>query len=417
MAVSNYFPPEVNAPAVRTAEHAQEWTRSGCSVQVLTAVPNFPDGNLFTGYRNRLTFESAGEVAVARVPMYIAPNRGTIRRTLSYLSFMTSAAWHGPRRLARPDVVMATSPQFFAALGGWWVARRFRVPFVLEVRDLWPDSVVAVGAMEDSVLIKAFRRLESWLYRQADHIVVVTDAFEEDLVAKGVPRSKISVIKNGVDLGTFPVEVLERREQVRADLGVGGDALVASYIGTLGMAHRAQIMLDAAELAAASRSPSDASLRFLLVGTGAERPAIEAHLRERDPGNVILLDRQPRQRALELLAASDVSVVHLKDSPLFRSVIPSKVFEAMALARPIALGVDGEVRQIVEAAGAGSFFRPEDPQALLDTVRRLRDHPEERRRQGDAGRAHVAAHFDRRTLARDYLDIFEQVISKAGSTR
>lgn len=409
--ISNYFPPEVNAPATRTAEHTRIWSGGGTDVQVLTSAPNFPEGAVFDGFENRLTRDRDGGVEVLRVPMYISPNRGTVRRTLSYLSFMVSAAWHGPRRLRRPDVVVATSPQFFAAFAGWWVARAFRVPFVLEVRDLWPDSIVAVGAFEESLLIRFFRRLERWVYDKAHHIVVVTDSFVGDLEAKGIPSEKISVVKNGVDLEAFPIELLDSRDEVREKLGLS-DRFVASYIGTLGMAHRADIILDAAELAAASDDPEDRRLAFLLVGTGAQREEIEARLAEAGLDNVVLLDKQPRAEALALLAASDVSLVHLRAAELFQTVIPSKIFEAMAFGRPIVLGVDGEARRIVEGAGAGRFAPPENPTEMLAAVRSLRDDASLWSDMSEAGRRLVATSYDRRQLAERYVAILQGVAAR-----
>lgn len=406
--VSNHYPPEVNAPATRLAEHTRVWAADGHGVDVLTAVPNFPEGKVYEGYRNRWTVEERGGATVHRVPVYLAPNRGTVRRGLAYLSFLVSAVGHARRIRSSPDVVVATSPQLLAGLAGWRVARRFGVRFVLEVRDLWPDSVVAVGALKDGPVVGLLRWLERFLYRRADHVVVVTDAFVEELVARGVPREKISVVKNGVDLSELPVPSTEERGRLRRELGLE-DRFVASYVGTLGMAHRADVLLDAAELAATSEAPADDRLAFLLAGGGAQRDALVDRLRERDPGNVLLLEKRPRERALELVAASDVSVVHLRASELFTTVIPSKMFEAMALGRPVVLGVDGEAREIVEASGAGSFVRPEDPEALLRAVRRLRDDPGLRTRQGAAGPAFVREHFDRRVLARRYTGILRAV--------
>lgn len=413
--VSNHYPPEVNAPATRLAEHARVWASDGHDVDVLTAVPNFPEGRVYAGYGNRWTVERRGEATVHRVPVYLAPNRGVVRRGLAYLSFMASALRYGRRLASDPDVVVATSPQLLAGVAGWRLARRFRVPFVLEVRDLWPDSVVAVGALRDGVVVGALRRLERFLYRMADHIVVVTDTFVDELNTRGVPRERISVVKNGVDVSSLPIPSSEGREGIRRELGIG-DRFVASYVGTLGMAHGADVLLDAAEIAASSKDAADRRLTFLLAGEGSERSTLEARLRDHDPGNVLLLEKQPRERALELVAASDVSIVHLRGSELFRTVLPSKMFEAMALGRPLVLGVDGEARSVLEAAGAGIHVRPEEPGEIVEALRRLRDDGELRERLGAGGPPFVRRHFDRRDLARRYAQILEAVVagSRAG---
>ena len=398
--VSNYFPPEVNAPANRLSEHARVWVQREREVEVLTAVPNFPEGRIYDGYRNRLTRETVDGIETLRVPMYVAPNQGTVRRTLSYLSFMISAAWFAGKVRRRPEVVVATSPQFFAALGGWQVARRFQVPFVLEIRDLWPDSIVAVGALPDSPLIRLFRRLERFVYRKADHIVVVTESFRDKLIADGVPPEKLSVVRNGVDLGSVQCPSSESLKTRRRELGLQ-DRFVASYVGTMGMAHRADVLLDAAERCV------DENIVFVLAGAGAEVDRIRE--RGRDLSNVLVLPKLPRREALDIVALSDVSVVHLRRSPLFRTVIPSKMFEAMAMGTPVLLGVEGEAREILEEAGGGLAFEPEDPDALLRCIERLKANPELQIQLAAAGVRHVAQHFDRRVLAERYLEILDRV--------
>ena len=333
--VSNYFPPEVNAPATRLMEHARVWVEEGHTVDVLTSVPNFPEGEVYDGYDNTLTREMHDGIRVTRVPMYVSANEGVVKRTASYLSYMASAVWYA-RQLPTPDVVVATSPQFFAACGGALIARQKDVPFVMEVRDLWPESVVAVGAMERNALIRAFERLERFLYEQSDHIVVVTDAFKRAIQEKGVPGAKISVIKNGVDLSQWNQPLDEARlEALRAEHDLEGK-FVASYIGTIGMAHRADVLLEAAQQC------DDPDVVFMIVGTGAQREALEARQAELQLPNVRLVDKVPKETVPYLLALTDASVVHLKKSPLFKTVIPSKIFEAMATRTPIVLGVEGE---------------------------------------------------------------------------
>ena len=208
--LSNYLPPEVNAPATRLHEHARQWVADGHTVDVLTSVPNFPEGEVYEGYENRLTEEERDGIRVTRVPMCVSPNEGVIQRVLSYLSFMLSACWYAGR-LPTPDVLVATSPQFFAALAGYVVAWRKDVPFVLEIRDLWPESIVAVGAMSRNVIIRFLEWVERVLYREAEHIVVVTDSFEEAIAEKDIARNKISVIKNGIETAWWDEPLDEER--------------------------------------------------------------------------------------------------------------------------------------------------------------------------------------------------------------
>ena len=404
--VSNYFPPEVNAPATRLHEHARQWVEDGHTVDVLTSVPNFPEGEVYDGYENRLTEEERDGIRATRVPMYVSPNEGVIQRTLSYVSFMLSACWYAGR-MPTPDVVVATSPQFFAALAGFWVSWRKDVPFVLEIRDLWPESVVAVGAMDRNLIIRFFEWVERFLYRKADHIVVVTDAFKEAIAEKGIAPDKISVIKNGIETGWWEQSLDESR---LADLRQKHDLegkFVASYIGTIGMAHRAEVLLEAA------RRCDDPDIVFMVVGTGAKRDELAARQAEEQVDNFRLVDKVPKETVPYLLALSNASVVHLRDNPLFETVIPSKIFEAMATRTPIVLGVRGESRQIIEEGEAGIPIPPEDPGALVEAVRRLKENPELHEAMADNAYEHVQAHYDRKGLARDYAALLEQVAEGA----
>jgi glycosyltransferase involved in cell wall biosynthesis len=403
--LSNYFPPEVNAPATRLQEHAQQWTADGHEVSVLTSVPNFPEGEVYEGYENELTEEERSGVRAVRVPMYVSANEGVLRRVLSYVSFMLSACWYASR-IRTPDVLVATSPQFFAALAGWWIAWRKDVPFVLEIRDLWPESVVAVGAMSRNVIIRFFEWVERRLYRSADHIVSVTESFEETIAEKGISRDKITVIKNGVDVDAWEQSLDDARlAQLRQEHDLQG-AFVASYIGTIGMAHRADVLLEAAQY---SRDPE---IVFMVVGTGARREALEKKAERMQVDNFRLVDKVPKEMVPYLLALSDVSVVHLRDDPLFETVIPSKLFEAMVTGTPVVLGLRGEARDLIEGAGAGIAVPPEAPDELASAVRWLKEHPELHAQMAENGYQSVRAHYDRTTLARKYAALLGEMAAE-----
>lgn len=409
--VTNYFPPEVNAPATRIYEHARHWVDDGHKVEVITSVPNFPEGAVYEGYQNRYSEEDHEGIEVMRVPMYVAENKGSLKRTLSYISFMLSAFWYSRRVRQRPDVIAATSPQFFAAIGGYLMAQMMRVPFVLEVRDLWPESIVAVGAARRNWVIGLFERIELFLYRHSSHIVVVTEAFKRYIEAKGIPSSRITVLKNGFNLDALETAPEpETLSEIRQEFDLDGKFIV-SYIGTIGMAHGVDVLLEAA------RRSSDPDVMYVVVGTGAERAKLEAMQNQLKLRNFRMIEKQPRERVPYLLAISDVSVVHLKRSPLFKTVIPSKIFEAMAMKRPIILGVEGETRDIIEEAGAGICIRPEDPDALNEAVQRLKNDAAMHRSMGENGCDYVHRNHDRRVLARKYWRLLEDVATGSAGRR
>lgn len=411
--LSNNFPPEVNALATRTWEHARVWAADGGRIEILAGPPHFPEGRVYDGYRNRLTQARIDGVDVLRVPMYVAANAGFVRRTLSYLSYGASALLFAGRGRGRPSVVASSSPQLFAGLAGRLVAWRFRAPFVLEVRDLWPESIVDVGAMRRGCAVVLLERLESFLYRSADHVVVVSPAFRPHIESCGVPSERISVLPNGIEAewleagdSTPDPALTDTVSGLRADLGLGG-RFVASYIGTVGLAHGLEVVLDAAR-----RCP-DPDVSFLVVGAGARWQALHDAAAAEGLENLLVLEKQPRDRIKLFYALSDVSIVHLKDRPAFRKVIPSKMFESMAMRRPIVLGVGGQAREILERAEAGIAVRSDDADELLDAVLRLKADPALRERLGAAGAAYVREHYDRREIARRYWQLLQGVAARA----
>lgn len=391
--LTDNFPPETNAPASRTHEHTRRWAASGHDVTVVTGVPNFPSGKIHAGYRNRLwQTETIDGVRVVRVWTYVTANEGVLKRTLDYLSFMLAAVVAG-LLLPRPDVVVATSPQFFTAVAGCVLGIARRRPFVFELRDLWPDSISAVGAMQDGVPLRLLRRLEYWLYRRAALVVSVTHSFRQILMQNGIDGSKIVVVRNGVDPSAFtpgprPVE-LERR------LGLQ-DKFVAAYVGTIGMAHGLGTILDAAT-ALQDRGRED--IAFVLVGTGAEHAKLAAEAVSRRLGNVHFVGAVSKAEVKDYWRLCDVALVLLRDLPLFEHVIPSKIFEAWGTARPVVLGVRGESADIVRAAQGGIVIAPESAAELVQALESLADRPETARGSGRRGRAHAEREFDRAELA------------------
>ena len=401
--VTDNFPPESNAPATRQYEHARHWVRAGQRVTVLTCAPNFPEGKVYPGYNNRWRqIEELDGIRVVRLKTFMAENKGTLLRTLDYASFMAASVAGGVLE-AKPDVVLASSPQFFAAVGGWQLARAQRVPFVFEVRDLWPASIVAVGALRDSPIIAALERLELHLYDRASAVVVVTEAFREDIVRRGVPDHKLHVVPNGVDVDAAQGE---RDAALCREHGLDGK-FVVGYVGTHGMAHGLDRVLDAAELL---RDIPD--VVFILAGGGAERSRLEERVTRAALDNVRMIPRQPKARVPALLRACDVTLIPLRNEPVFATVVPSKLFEAMAYGVPILMSVpDGEATALLRSAGCGECLPPEDPLALATAVRRLRSAPELLARYRARGLA-AAPRYSRRKQAERLLEILQGVAGR-----
>lgn len=401
--LSHYYPPEVNAPASRTSEHCRAWAKAGHEVTVVTCAPNHPAGRIYPGYRNRLhQSETIDGVRVIRLWTFIAANEGFFLRTLNYLSYLLAVTLAAPR-LPNTDVIVSTTPQFFCGLAGLAVRLFKHAPWVLEVRDLWPESIVTVGAMRKGVLVRLLERLEASAYARADAVVSVTDSFVSHIAERRGTRNGIAVIKNGVDLDLFKEPASQ--EEAKRRFGLEG-RFVAAYVGTHGLAHGLDTLLEAAV-----RLRNDKRIVFLFVGDGAERTRLQEEKARRDLANVVMLGQQPKEAMPDIWTASDASLIHLVRSDLFRKVIPSKMFEAMAMRRPIVLGVEGEARSLLDAAGAGIAVTPDSAEELAAAVVRLADDPALASRLGGNGRDYVRAHFDRRSLAASYVKVLESAVA------
>jgi glycosyltransferase involved in cell wall biosynthesis len=396
-----YFPPEIGAPSARIYEHAREWVEQGHDVTVLTGFPNHPTGVIPPPYRGKLfqREETAG-IRVWRTWLWATPNAGFVRRTLSYISFMLSAILAASVRRVPCDVVVATSPQFFVGIAGWIVARIKRKPYVLEIRDLWPEGIVSVGLLRaESPVTRFLERIELFLYRAADRVVTVTDGARDDIVRRGIDAAKVMTVRNGADLGLFSPGPPDR--ELRQELGLGKRFCVC-YVGTHGMTQGLSTALAAAQQL---RARDD--VHFLFVGEGAEKQKLIAEAREKELPNVSFVDPQPKQMIPRYLRAADACLVCLRRHKLFEGTIPSKLFEAMASGRPVLLGVQGEAAMILGEAAAGIPFEPENAGALADAVVRLVDDPGLAHRLGASGASYVRSHFDRRALAQRFLGILE----------
>lgn len=403
--LTDNFPPEGNAPATRTYEHSREWVKQGHEVTVITCAPNFPEGVLFEGYRNKwYQREVVDGINVVRVKTYITANEGFAKRILDYISFGFMGGLVGLFQ-KRPDVIVSTSPQFFCACGAWVLSVCRWKPWVFELRDIWPASITAVGAMQKSAVIRFLEKLELFLYRRADRIVSVTNSFKTELVERGIDGSKIDVVVNGVDLAQYQ-PVAEKDRSLAGQYGLQGK-FVVGYIGTHGMAHALDKVLDAAD-----KLQGNDEIRFLFTGGGAERANLEAQARERKLTNVVMMPRQPKEMMPAVWSLCDISLISLRDTPLFTKVIPSKIFESMGMGLPMIIACpEGEATGIIRDTRSGMVVPPEDPDALAACVG---DLYADRVRLGELAKAsgNSAQAFDRSRQAGLMLESLQSVLAK-----
>tara|TARA_R110000868_G_scaffold335805_2_gene596680 strand:- start:1599 stop:2804 length:1206 start_codon:yes stop_codon:yes gene_type:complete len=389
--LTDNFPPEVNAPATRTFEHCVEWVKHGAEVTVITCAPNFPKGKVYPGYKNKLIQKEIIEgIDVIRVWSYIAANEGFLKRTIDYVSFSISAFIGG--LFVKTDLIIATSPQFFTALSGRTLSFWKRKPWVMEVRDLWPESIKTVGAMKDNFFIRYFEWQEKRCYKSATKIISVTDSFKQEIINKGIAADKIEVVKNGANLALYQPMLPD--EALIESLNLKGK-IILGYVGTHGMAHKLDFLMDCA------KKLLHTNYHFLFIGSGAEREKLLLKRQVEQITNVTLLDSVSKKEIKGYLSILDVSLINLKRDKLFKTVIPSKIFENAAMQIPILLGVDGESRAILEHYQAGLFYEPENEQDFVNKLNLIMQV--EQKETFQLGGKKLAMDFDRKKLALNML--------------
>jgi len=413
--ISQYYPPEVCAPAARVDSFTREWVRAGAGVRVLTGFPNHPEGVLHAEYRKlwRRGFvrEEREGVRVYRTWLYPSANRKFWGRGLNFTSFALSAAVAGPCVAKRHGVIIATSPQILVGVSGWAVGAARFLPWVFEVRDLWPESLVGVGqATADSRLYRSVGQVANFLYRRASHIVVDGEWKRRHLIHQGVEEKKISVVRNGIEEGFClhpnSADAQSARLHLRKELRLR-DEFVLLYAGTFGMAHGLETVLQAAE-----RLRGRSDIVFLLIGAGAERGQLSQLVEGLRLSNVRILEKQPREKIPAFLAAVDACLVPLRNREVFKSAIPSKLFEAMAAGKPAILGVEGEAKEILLASQAGLAVRPEDSEAMVAAILRLRNDSPLCHALGQNGVQAVREKYLRRTQAALYLNLLGELCAR-----
>ena len=402
------YPPETNAAANRVHERAKFWADWGHDVTVITCAPNFPKGRLHEGYANKWYQTGVMDgIRVVRVKTFISANEGVVLRMLDFLSFMITG-FVASLFQKRPDVVVATSPQFFTAVAGWAVGLCRRRPFVFELGDIWPASIIAVGAMEPSLMIRMFERLELFLYRRSAAIVALTPKFKENLIGRGIEGDKISIVINGVDIDRF--RKTPRDKALAAAWGLK-DKFVIGYIGTHGMAHGLSNVLEAA-----ARLRDNDRVMFLFVGDGAERDDLISLAAEKGLENVRFIESQPREKVPAIWSVCDVALVHLRDSVVFSEVIPSKIFEAMAMELPTLLvAPQGVASDIVLSTRSGVWAPAEQPDRLAHVAARLAEKPRLLEMLGRNGAA-ASGRFSRRRQAEEMIKVLEDAAAGRGAT-
>lgn len=403
--IIHYFPPELNGGATRASELADLWSSLGHEITVLTGFPNHPSGIVPKVYKRKLFKKEAVDgYSIQRSFVYATPNKGFAKRILNHISLAVSSIM-GSFFLGRPQVIIASSPPLFLGISGYVISRLKGVPYVFEVRDIWPQQAIDLGMLSNQYVIRAMEALEFFLYKNAAKVIGVTESTRRILIRRGLEPNKIAVVFNGTDVEKFDSDATI--DTIRDELGVR-DKFLISYIGTIGLSQGLDTLMKSAQKIQSIQS----DICFLLVGDGAQRSALIQMQKDLGLHNVFFVDPQPRSRVPHFYGISDITVVPLRDVPLFRTTIPSKIFEIMSCGTPMILAVRGEAARIVEESGGGMCIEPENVDAMVEAILDMRNKPSVRDQMSINAREYVHEHYNRKVLAQQYISILEEVANK-----
>ena len=377
---------------------SQAWIRAGHQVEVVTGFPNHPHGKIYPGYERQIYMqEDLDGIRVHRVWTYITPNTGLIKRTLGHISLWFSAVLLAMKHVVDMDIVIGTSPTLFSVMAARRLAKRKKVPLVMEVRDLWPGIFVDLGVIRNQSIINLLEKWEMWMYRQADKIVTVTDGFRENIIARGIDGSKIHTIPNGVDLTFFQPD--DKPSALIKELGLEGKFVIL-YLGAHSVSQALECILDVA------LEISDLKeIVFLMVGTGNRKDELMERANAEGIRNVIFHPPITKDLVPSYYNLADICLVPLRDVKLFSTFIPSKMFEIMGMGKAIVASLSGEAAAILETSGGAIVVQSEDVQGISQAIRDLYHDAYRREVLGENGRKYVEAHYSRESLSEKYISI------------
>ncbi|MBC7765998.1 MAG: glycosyltransferase family 4 protein [Hyphomonadaceae bacterium] len=402
-AITHNFPPETGAPAARMYEMSKEWVALGHHVDLITAFPNHPNGIIpkdYQGYRYML--EEMDGIKVHRNFIYATANKDVFKRIIGFLSFMISSALLSFHKIKKPDVVIATSPQFFTLFTGFFYSRMKKAPFILDIRDLWPEAIVELGVIQNKWIIRILEKIELFFYRHSTHIVVVTEAYKKNMIARGIDGNKIDIVTNGCNLSLF---YRAPKNQQLLEMYNLSNKFVVQYMGTLGLAHGLEIILNVAESLA-----THPDIHFIIIGEGARKEQLMQLASEKKLQNVTFIPSQTKQQVPDYYRLADVALVTLKKIPLFQTVIPSKIFEILGCGIPIIGAVEGEAAALLERSQAAVVVPPEDEAALAKAILQLKDNQALRTEMGILGEKFIKDNYSRTFLSQKYIQIIKKVV-------
>jgi len=401
--LSQYYSPEINAPAHRMSFFAKHLSKKGDDVTVICEPPNYPERELFEGYENKWrSINQEDGVRVVRSWVHITKKKSFIPRILNYASYLLSSFFAGLHE--DPDVIFVTSPPFPALASAWLLSKIKRVPLILDIRDIWPDSAVSVGMMKKGLLFKFLQWWEKKFYRSAEKIVVNAKGIGKRLTKeKEVPEEKIEFLPNGAEISMFDPEA--DGKELNKEFNIEAKFLVL-FTGLIGLAQDPGVIVEAAKILKDERD-----ITFLIVGDGPKRKECLRLIDKHNLGNIIMPGSYPREEMPKFVARADACLATHKKDDLFKDVIPSKIFDYMAGARPVIINSQGEGARIIKEAECGINIKPGSPQEMADAILRFYHNYDMARDYGQNGREYAEKHFAKKKIAEKLRNLLQEVAS------
>jgi glycosyltransferase involved in cell wall biosynthesis len=394
----HYFPPEIGAPSARIYEMAKHWVEHGNEVHIVTCFPNHPTGIIPDEYKGlKYKEELMDGIHVHRNYVYATPNKGFAKKSLGHISFMISSVLISMKKIKSPDVIVTSSPTFFSIFSGYWYSLRKNAPFLLEIRDLWPAAMIELGVMKKGFITNKLEKMELFFYRKCKELIMVTESFKLNVVERGIDANKVHVITNGVDIDIFYPREKDKALQTKYSLE---NKFVISYVGAHGISQNLRTILEVAKSLEDERE-----IEFLLIGEGAEKEQLRTLAVEQNITNVKFIDAQPKQIIPEFYSLSDICLVPLKNIELFKTFIPSKMFEIMACGTPIVASLEGEAAEILNKSGAAMVVKPDSADEIRQAILDLKKDKPLFVQMKTNGPAYVEQYYSRKKLAEKYLEI------------
>lgn len=391
--LTQYCPPEVGAPQNRIFEFAKQLKKFGHEVTILTAMPNYPRGEIFEEYRGKkIVKETIDGIDIVRTGIYATKSKDFVKRLRNYLSFTWSSVFSGAKHIEKQDVIITESPPLFLGWSGYVLSKMKKAKFIFNVSDLWPESAVKLGVLNNKAMIRASTWLEEFCYRKAAAVTGQTKGIVDNIVSRGFDKNKVHIITNGVDTEFFRKE--NRSEDFRKNIGVR-DKFAVVYAGIHGIAQGLEVLVDAAELI-----KDEKEIQIVFIGEGPEKPMLIDRVREKKLENVTFLPMQDKKDMPKIIASMDATVVPLKKLDIFKGALPSKMFENLASEIPIVLAVEGEAEDLINDAKAGIVVEPENSKEIAKAILKLYKDSELREEYGKNGRRYVIDNFSREAIAR-----------------